>query len=300
MASSIETLSNNATIRKIIRWGLYPFSWAVVFTGFYFLFTSAYDPRSIYAISIGLLFPLYLTIEFLFPYERRWSMTFWSFIADLKYIAVNGIVVGALNVGLALFTIDMAGRSDGLASNWPVLLQVVCALLIFEACNYSMHRFMHEGRSKFGRKMWRMHAAHHLPPRLYLFMHAVFHPLNGLIIQTFAIVLPIWLMGYNEQAVVMVLMLNGMHGLLSHFNVDIRMGWMNYVFVGPELHRYHHSAKVSEAKNYGATLVVYDMLFGTFVYRPAQPPKALGVDAKSGLPPYEQMWRVLRLPFTGS
>jgi sterol desaturase/sphingolipid hydroxylase (fatty acid hydroxylase superfamily) len=141
-----------------------------------------------------------------------------------------------------------------------------------------------------------VHAAHHLPPRLYLVMHAVFHPINALIIRGLVIVLPIWAMGYDQQVVAMFSMITALHGIISHFNVDMRMGWANYLFVGPELHRYHHSACPNESKNYGSALSVFDQLFGTFVYRPGLPPRDLGVSPESGLPDYDRTGAVLALP----
>ncbi|MGB7184692.1 MAG: sterol desaturase family protein [Burkholderiaceae bacterium] len=99
--------------------------------------------------------------------------------------------------------------------------------------------------------------------------------------------------------VAVFLMVNSMHGLISHFNVDMRIGWLNYIFVGPELHRYHHSASRDEAKNYGATTAVYDLLFGSFVYRPGLPPDHLGVDGGRQQPEYEDFLRVMKLPFGG-
>jgi sterol desaturase/sphingolipid hydroxylase (fatty acid hydroxylase superfamily) len=174
---------------------------------------------------------------------------------------------------------------------------VITALLVFEALNYAMHRAMHEMKGPVGRFLWLSHAAHHLPPRLYLIMHAVFHPINAVFIQTFAIILPIWLMGYDQKAVTMFMMINGLHGLISHFNVDVRLGWFNYIFVGPETHRYHHSADVKEAKNYGNTLTIFDILFGTFVYKPGKPPAELGVDANAGFPSYDKTLSVLAMPF---
>lgn len=285
------------TMRFIIRWGLYPLSWAVVIGAFHLINTTAIDPRSIWVGVIAILAPAYLAIEFLFPYERRWSMTLRSFIADLKFLLLNSAFIAGLSALLAIFTITMSGDLRGPAEDWPIPLQLLACLLIFEAVNYTIHRAMHEARGILGRFLWKTHAAHHLPPRLYLVMHAVFHPINGVIIQFLAIILPIWLMGYSQKAVTMFLIVNGMHGLISHFNVDIRMGWMNYLFVGPELHRYHHSANVNEAKNYGATLSIYDQLFGTFVYHPGVPPRELGVDPQSGLPAYERYFEVLALPF---
>lgn len=291
-----STAKTDQSLRTMVRWGLYPASWAVVLVALAVLETGA-EPRLVWGVCVGVLAATYLMVEFLIPYEKRWSMTLRSFFSDLKYAGLNSIFLSGLSAFFAVFAISIAGRTDGVASDWSLPLQVVTCLLIFEACNYLIHRTMHEGKGVVGAFLWRMHAAHHLPPRLYLVMHAVFHPLNGVVIQAFAIILPIWAMGYSEKAVVVYLIINGMHGLISHFNVDVRMGWATYIFVGPELHRYHHSADVNEAKNYGATLSVYDQLFGTFVYHPGTPPRELGVDPSLGLPAYETILPVMALPF---
>jgi sterol desaturase/sphingolipid hydroxylase (fatty acid hydroxylase superfamily) len=288
------------TARTLIRWGLYPASWLVLLGGFHLIWTTPISPRLIWGTSAGILAFAYLIIEWALPYEERWSMTRRSFWADLKFAFVNTGFVAGLSAALALFTIRISGNLVGPAHNWAPPLQLLACLLIFEAINYSIHRAMHEMRGPVGRWLWSTHAAHHLPPRLYLIMHAVFHPINGLIIQSCAIILPIWLMGYREEVVTMFLMINGLHGLISHFNVDVRMGWLNYIFVGPELHRYHHSAHIEEAKNYGNTLSIYDVIFGTLVYRPGVPPKDLGVLAQSGLPKYENTFAVLTLPMKGT
>ena len=280
-----------------IRFGLYPASWMAVLAANHLVVNELAGPRLVWGSVIGILAVTYLAVEFAWPYERRWSMTWRSLLDDLRYAAVNTAFVAGLSALLSLFAISISGNLIGPASNWPLPVQVVACLLIFEAINYALHRAMHEMPGAFGRFLWLTHAAHHLPPRLYLVMHAVFHPLNGMIIQGLAIILPVWLMGYDQKAVTIFLMINSMHGLISHFNVDIRMGWLNRIFVGPELHRYHHSADQSEAMNYGATLSVYDQLFGTFVYRPGEPPAELGVDERAGLPEYGKWFRVMALPF---
>ncbi len=287
---------SDSKIRKIVRWGLYPLSWVVLLSGFHLIWTTPINPRLIWGTSIGLLVVLYLFVEWQLPYEKRWAMTLRSFWADVKFAAINTGFVSGLSAGLALFTIQISGNLTGPAHGWPPQLQLLACLLIFEAINYTIHRAMHELRGPLGRWLWKTHAAHHLPPRLYLVMHAVFHPINGLIIQSFAIILPIWLMGYRQEVVTMFLMINGMHGVISHFNVDVRMGWLNYIFVGPELHRYHHSARTDESKNYGTTLSIYDVIFGTLVYHPGIPPEDLGVMPEAGLPNYEDTLAVLALP----
>lgn len=283
--------------RLAVRYGLYPLSWALVLGGFHLIWTTDIDPRTIWMASSGTLVPLYLLVEWLLPYERRWSMTWCSLLADLRFAVVSGAGLALTSAFLALFTITMSGELSGPARGWHPAVQLVLCLLIFEGVNYTLHRAMHELPGRFGRFLWNVHLAHHLPPRLYVMMHAVFHPLNGIIIQPLAIILPVWLMGYDPRIVTMFLMINGMHGAISHFNVDIRAGWMNHLFVGPELHRYHHSADPKEGKNYGATLSLYDRMFGTFIYRPGVPPRELGVDTSVVAPPYEQTLAVLALPF---
>jgi sterol desaturase/sphingolipid hydroxylase (fatty acid hydroxylase superfamily) len=284
-------------LRRMVRWGLYPASWAVVLFGFHRINAWGHDPRMVWGQTVGLLLPVYLLIEMTLPYQARWAMTWRSLFTDLKYVVFNAGAVAAISAGLALLTITISGTHAGPATAWPIALQLLGCLLIFEAVNYTLHRAMHQMRGPLGRFLWHSHAAHHLPPRLYLVMHAVFHPVNAVLVQGLAITLPIWLMGYGPKAVAMFLMINGMHGLISHFNVDVRAGWMNYVFVGTELHRYHHAADVKDAGNFGATLSVFDLLFGTFIYRAGATPTDLGTHAGSGLPAYERFGAVMALPF---
>lgn len=286
--------------RLAVRFGLYPLSWMAILAGSYAVWTTDADPRVIASTVSGSLLALYLVIELALPYQKRWSMTWHSFLADLKFIAINALVGGLLSIALGALAITIAGELSGPARSWHPAIQLAVALLTFEAINYTLHRTMHEAPGKLGNFLWRMHAAHHLPPRLYLVMHGVFHPINAVMIRLLATILPIWLLGFEPKVIAMFAMISGVHGAISHFNVDVRAGWMNYLFVGTELHRYHHSADMNECKNYGAVLSVYDLLFGTFVYRPGVPPKELGVDPALGLPPYESTWKVLSLPFVRS
>lgn len=283
--------------RHVVRYGLYPLSWMLLLAGFHLIWTTDSDPRQIWAAAVFTLLVTYLILEWVVPYDKRWSMSWKCLLADVRFALVNSGFVAGLSFGLGLFAITISGDLSGPARQWNPALQLLTCLLVFEAINYSLHRAMHEARGAVGKFLWLLHAAHHLPPRLYIVMHAVFHPLNGVLIQGLAIILPIWAMGYDQRVVAMFLMINGLHGLISHFNVDIRIGWLNYIFIATETHRYHHSADVNEAKNYGATLSVFDLLFGTFVYRPGVPPAELGVDPATGLPSYERTFQVLALPF---
>lgn len=284
-------------IRTIASYLIYPASWLILLGCWLFMASETKAPQQAWGIMTASLIVFYLFLERLLPYEKKWSMTWKSFLNDMKYLIVNGATISIISTALAFYAISMSGELNGVASNWPFWVQLVAILLIFEAINYIIHRAMHESRGKIGAFLWRVHAAHHLPEKVYVFMHVAGHPINAITTQAITIILPIWLMGYDQQVVTTFLMLNTMHGLISHFNVDVRMGFMNYIFIGPQTHRYHHSANVNEAKNYGATLSIYDQLFGTFVYKPETLPAKLGVDSKEGMPEYGDIKEVLKLPF---
>ncbi|MFQ5566823.1 MAG: sterol desaturase family protein, partial [Paracoccaceae bacterium] len=54
------------------------------------------------------------------------------------------------------------------------------------------------------------------------------------------------------------------NGFFQHSNVDARLGPLNWLVAGPELHRWHHSRIVRESNtNFGNNLIVWDALFGT-------------------------------------
>lgn len=296
-AGAVTLEQSDSTGRLFVRWGLYPLLWVINLGTFYLIWYTDAAPAKLSSISVGCVFLLCFAAEFLYPHDKRWAMTWRSLWSDLKFAVPNSLALRVLGFAFGYIGISASGGLPGPANDWPLPVQLVSCLLIFEGFNYGVHRAMHELPGRFGAWLWRVHAAHHLPPRLYLVMHAVFHPINALIIRGLVIVLPIWVMGYDQQVIAMFGMIMALHGIISHFNVDMRMGWANYLFVGPELHRYHHSARSDEAKNYGATLSVFDQLFGTFVYRPGEAPRDLGVHPDSKLPDYDRIGAVMALPF---
>lgn len=283
--------------RSILRWTIYPISWAVIGFFFWRMSTGTIAPQEAWGATSALFLVSYLILETLFPYQSRWKMTWHSFWSDFKYLVVNGASIAIVNAGLAYASIALSTDMSGPASNLPTWLQIILALVIFEALHYCLHRSMHEGRTRLNRWLWKVHAPHHLPDKLYIIMHVVGHPINQILLQIVILVLPIWLMGYSQYAVAGFIMINSMHGLISHFNVDVRMGWMNYIFVGTELHRYHHSSDLKDAKNFGATLSIFDQVFGTFVYQPGIAPDSLGAADASLYPKYGDILTVLKMPF---
>ena len=79
-----------------IRFGLYPASWMAVLAANHLVVNELAGPRLVWGSVIGILAVTYLAVEFAWPYERRWSMTWRSLLDDLRYAAVNTAFVAGL------------------------------------------------------------------------------------------------------------------------------------------------------------------------------------------------------------
>ena len=53
----------------------------------------------------------------------------------------------------------------------------------------------------------------------------------------------------------------------QHLNVDSSIGWLRYIFVYTDTHRWHHDLDRIPACNYANVFTFWDLLFGTY-YQP--------------------------------
>lgn len=286
-------------LRRLVRWGVYPVLLGATATIYTLALLAHWPYQTTYGLTVLGIVAVLMTLEFLCPYRDEWRMTKRSVARDLKYITASSVAVGLGNALLGVVALSLAERHTGPLAQVPLYVALPVALLSFEALNYVHHRLSHEMPGALGRFLWLTHVAHHLPDRVYVVMHAAFHPFNVLITQVALMLLPLTLLGVTPEVTLAFNLLVGFHSIISHCNVDIRAGWLNYVFISTELHRFHHSADEGEAKNYGVVLSLLDLAFGTFYYRPGTVPAHLGVATPAAYPDSNEFWRVLHLPFTG-
>ena len=285
----------NAT-ENFVTYALYPLLLALTLGLFFHALENGWNLATVFAWMAGGRMAALLTIEFFFPAKPEWKMTWPSFQRDVKYMVMNGSVAGLLKLTAVWLALDMSRLNTGIVANTSIWIEVLALILLFEFFQYWYHRLCHEGTGKFGAWMWTVHLPHHLPDKVYLLMHPAGHPLNFLI--TLACInLPMVVLGARPESIFLYNTLIGLQGLVSHFNVNIKAGPLNYLLVGTELHRYHHSADIHEAKNYGALTPIWDIVFGTFEYHPNRLPKALGVDNPALYPQSTEVLKLLVLPF---
>ena len=89
-----------------------------------------------------------------------------------------------------------------------------------------MHRWAHEWEP-----LWRFHAVHHAPHKLYWLNVGRFHPIDkGL--QVFLDTLPFLLLGVGEDVLALYVVCYAINGFFQHCNIDVRLGntpWMRAI-----------------------------------------------------------------------
>ena len=104
-----------------------------------------------------------------------------------------GAVDPALKAGLALLAVQAAtwwpAAAHAFPAQAPVALQLLLALAWNEFARYWLHRWHHEWPA-----LWRLHALHHAPQRVYWLNGLRVHPLNHAL-NTLAALGPLWALG---------------------------------------------------------------------------------------------------------
>lgn len=286
-------------MRYVITYFFYPAIALLSATFAYLSLTGGHDLQRAYTVFAGVRFAIFLLVEWRWPARADWKMTWSSFRRDLKYIIAGGAVSQAAKFATGWLAIGVAGSVHTPISDLPTLVQLLIAMLGYELVQYWLHRLSHEARGTVGRWLWRIHVVHHLPRRVYFLMHPVMHPINMLYIIAIGLI-PVAVLGVGKEAMFVFNLLMGLQGLFSHFNAPIKAGPLNYLLVGTELHRLHHSANLAEAGNYGALTPIWDLVFGTYVAAQHDLPEQLGVVEPARYPTSNDFWSCLHLPFDGS
>jgi sterol desaturase/sphingolipid hydroxylase (fatty acid hydroxylase superfamily) len=99
---------------------------------------------------------------------------------------------------------------------------------------------------------------------LYWLNTARFHPIEKTL-QMSLDSLPFRLMGVHEQVLALYYIAYAANGFFQHCNVNVRYGLLNYIVGSAETHRWHHSRVPRESNaNYGNTVIIWDLVFGTW------------------------------------
>jgi len=202
-----------------------------------------------------------LLLELTIPYDASWRPDREDVRNDLLFMVVVQMVLPTLlTLFFGITLIRALQASDLSVTEWwprdlPIAVQVVLMLLVAELLRYWLHVAAHNT------PLWRLHAVHHSPKKLYWLNVGRFHPAEKAM-QFLFDVLPFIVVGVGEPVFAAYFIFYAINGFFQHSNVDARYGALNYVVSGAELHRWHHSKRIEESNNnYGNNLIVWDLVF---------------------------------------
>lgn len=141
---------------------------------------------------------------------------------------------------------------------WGGAWGCLAAVLMYDFCDYWLHRVSHE--SAF---FWAAHAVHHQSERFNLstaLRQESFYSVVG-----WPFFLPMALLGVPTSQYLLAGIVVLFYQFWIHTEHIGRLGWLDRVFSTPSNHRVHHAVNPAYLdRNYGAVLVLWDRLFGSF------------------------------------
>ena len=198
------------------------------------------------------------------PYRSDWQAKKNDVINDASYMVLIQIILPRFfGFLIAMMLLRTANTQEWTIDSiwpheWPVILQAMLVLITAEFMRYWLHRFSHNWNP-----LWQLHAVHHSPHKLYWMNVGRFHPLEKSLQYVFD-ALPFIFLGVSENVIAIYFVFYAVNGFFQHCNIELRLGFLNYIISGPELHRWHHSKLIEESNNnYGNNLIIWDVIFGT-------------------------------------
>jgi len=259
MAGTALNSGQRMNTNQVVKIGAYPSLMALGVALYYLLGFLGFDAKAA-SYTSAILGAIAITfLELNFSCRERWLGRKNDVLNDSVYMFVQITVPLLLTWALAFWLVEnLQTRHPLWPHGWPVWSQALAMLLAADLLRYWLHRFSHEWPL-----LWRLHAVHHSPHKIYWLNVARFHPLEKAL-QFMFDALPFILLGVSEDVLTLYLVFYSINGFFQHCNIDLRLGPLNYIISGPELHRWHHSKFPEESnQNYGNNFIVWDLLFGT-------------------------------------
>jgi ornithine lipid hydroxylase len=225
-------------------------------------------------------------LEFVIPYRRDWVLRWPIAKVDMMHLVVSSWIVESLP---NLFTVALVGFGSTIEGHLPFMLwprdigfgfQLSLAWLLASFNGYWWHRAAHHFQLA-----WRLHVVHHSADRLYWLNATREHVLEAIIITAIGPALLV-IIGVPASVMAVLGCLEASFRVLQHSNLNLHWGPMHWIVNHNQQHRWHHSVQPGLADaNYGTSLAIWDLLFGTFRrFDGAAPPGGLGTGGTTDFP----------------
>jgi len=240
-------------------------------------------------ISFIFLSLVFIPMEKVFPakpgqkiFRKQWGLDLCFFLG--QYLLWNGLVLALLGYFAGWVAGVLPAGLQQSVKNQPFWLQAVEVIVFSDLLIYWGHRLQH--RIPF---LWRFHKVHHSSTHLdWLAAHRE-HPLDS--VYTIGLInLPAFIMGFDLNALALLVAFRGIWAIYIHSNVRLNIGPLKYVIGSPEMHHWHHSLE-RDAGNYANISPLMDFIFGTH-YAPPHERNTLALKKTSPKIMPARYWRL--------
>ena len=222
-------------------------------------------------------------------------------IANIVNLYITGAVVAFLLLPPLLYlTQHYLGHKYILASPevlGPLWLQIPLLLIAVSLFRYWMHRWQHHNEF-----LWKLHSYHHRVTDLKATNGEVSNPVD-FALRNVIVFIFLGVVGFQPLAILVAFTVANTTAVFSHCGADIKGGVLNYVFMTPEVHRWHHAVDVPEGHkyscNYGVEFSFWDVLFGTYhlPHENGQAVMPARIGHPTGIPDEGNYLKILLEPF---
>jgi sterol desaturase/sphingolipid hydroxylase (fatty acid hydroxylase superfamily) len=280
---------------RVLPYLYYPVVMTTTFALFAFLRSqgaslviSTYVPVLLAAVMVTIL-------ELKRPHRSEWRPPVSEIKTDLGFMTIVQLAFPPLLGFVFTYALIAPARALHLPISflwphgWPLWAQAVLMILAVDFMRYWLHRAAHQNDT-----LWRLHSVHHSVEQMYWLNTARFHVLEKAM-QMALDSLPFLLMAVEPTVLALYYMAYAANGFFQHCNIELHYGILNYIVGSAETHRWHHSRVPRESNaNYGNTVIVWDLVFGTWFLPPERTVQQLGLQ-DPGYP--KSFWALMRAPF---
>lgn len=212
----------------------------------------------------GILIVMNHLMEQLMPWEKSWRKADDQLVNEVGHTFLTALVGHTLGrflavtlMGALVVAAPVTGR-PWWPNQLPFAAQVALAVLIWDLGIYWNHRFLHSSA-------WRFHSLHHKLRRLTWLNSGYGHPIQ-FVTTSFCGISLLYLVGLPKEVAIFTSYWTFALNFLPHSNINMEMGFLNYIFSTPQVHRWHHIGDENGRQvNFGMHLSIWDIVFGTFI-----------------------------------
>jgi len=286
MTTTTQTIDNKLCTRTLARYLTYPMILAANAAVVGWTYYTGGSVAGITFVALLASIALLMTLEYVMPHKSEWQPDKKEGLRDLFYFGLNGGIDAAGKLGIAVLVASIGAWNN----NLPVIVALPAAILVADFAGYWLHRWGHLGW------LWRVHGVHHTPDKVNTWNNNTIHFINSAY-SGLGKTLPLLALGFSPEVIIIAAYFTGLQSFAVHANIDVELGWLGYLIMGPAHHRLHHSTVIAEAGNYASATTLWDIAFGTFNYAPGRVPAAIGVEKPETFPVPNNVWRNQLHPF---